>query len=122
MKSRWLGIVVAMVVLLGGDLALADKWYGTAPFCDGECPSGWKQIKSNDCCGSSKPKGCGSCCWTGDKVLCRPIPGDSCTGTLQTKTKCKGIFEYCYDGYHNLQGNWVTCNSYLCGGCIGWDW
>ncbi len=39
-------------------------WFGTAPFCSGECPSGWTQQSTSN-------RGDGSRCWTGQKVLCK---------------------------------------------------
>jgi len=41
-----------------------QKWYGTAPFCRGKCPRGWKKLKSSK-------RGSGKRCATGRKVLCR---------------------------------------------------
>lgn len=40
-------------------------WYGTAPFCAGECPEGWKAIAYDS-------TGDGAACWTGMKVFCCP--------------------------------------------------
>lgn len=39
------------------------QWKGTAPFCDGQCDSGWR-LQAWDRCGD------GLCCKTGQKVLC----------------------------------------------------
>ncbi|KAF5544861.1 hypothetical protein FNAPI_9300 [Fusarium napiforme] len=39
------------------------RWEGTAPYCDGECESGWSERGRSQC-------GDGSCCWTGSKALC----------------------------------------------------
>ena len=39
------------------------EWFGTATFCEGECPKGWKEMlrsKSGD----------GKQCWTGSKAYC----------------------------------------------------
>ncbi|KAK3387763.1 hypothetical protein B0H63DRAFT_470873 [Podospora didyma] len=56
-----------------------QKWFGTAPFCRGSCPSEWHQIRrasSGGQCDRSKKGVCISCsgfgssCWTGSKVLC----------------------------------------------------
>ncbi|KAF9562947.1 hypothetical protein CPC08DRAFT_344134 [Agrocybe pediades] len=38
-------------------------WYGTAPFCNGQCPSGQTLLAWNGCAN-------GACCTTGLKVLC----------------------------------------------------
>jgi hypothetical protein len=40
-------------------------WDGTAPFCEGRCPVGYKVVQMSEC-------GDGRCCWTGWKVLCCP--------------------------------------------------
>jgi hypothetical protein len=40
-------------------------WYGTAPFCKGKCPKGWKKKKSSK-------KGDGKPCATGKKFYCCP--------------------------------------------------
>ncbi|KAJ7711456.1 hypothetical protein B0H16DRAFT_1546163 [Mycena metata] len=40
------------------------QWYGSAPFCGGECPSGKYQV------GASDDAGDGSTCATGCKVFC----------------------------------------------------
>ncbi|KAJ7022344.1 hypothetical protein C8F04DRAFT_1138236 [Mycena alexandri] len=44
------------------------QWYGTAPFCSGECPSGKYQV------GASDDAGDGSTCGTGCKVFCCDSP------------------------------------------------
>lgn len=40
------------------------RWYGTAPFCSGSCPSGWTYV-------SRSKSGDGARCWTGWKHYCR---------------------------------------------------
>lgn len=45
------------------------SWYGTAPFCDGECPTDWDEIKRSTC--EMEGEGCGRSCWTGSKACCR---------------------------------------------------
>ncbi|KAI0657376.1 hypothetical protein C8Q70DRAFT_285725 [Cubamyces menziesii] len=42
-------------------------WYGTSPFCAGECPQGFVQD------GEPSSHGSGFPCWTGTKVLCCPL-------------------------------------------------
>ncbi|KAK6540590.1 hypothetical protein TWF694_009379 [Orbilia ellipsospora] len=58
----------------------SQLWQGTAPFCSGECPSGFTQVRSAGTgseCDVSTPDRIISChgfsshsCWTGSKVLC----------------------------------------------------
>lgn len=47
-------------------------WKGSSPFCvSGDaCPYGFSLICKHAC-------GDGKCCWTGNKSLCCPIPGES---------------------------------------------
>lgn len=57
-----------------------QKWQGTAPFCDGSCPSGWHQIRragSGGGCDRSRKGVCVKClepfgnsCFLGTKALC----------------------------------------------------
>jgi hypothetical protein len=42
-------------------------WFGRAPFCDGECPTGWTL------CETSRTSA-GHECWTGNKVRCANLP------------------------------------------------
>ena len=52
------------------------KWFGTAPFCRGKCPSGWTFIKSSK-------KGNGAKCWTGRKHYCyRKTMKNQCTSAI----------------------------------------
>ena len=39
-------------------------WYGTAPYCDGRCPSDETELQRDS-------KGDGEACTTGTKVLCK---------------------------------------------------
>ncbi|KAF3935984.1 hypothetical protein ABW20_dc0103647 [Dactylellina cionopaga] len=58
-----------------------QEWFGTAPLCDGACPSGWTEIRTNakadSCEKTSYTKVIQSCemlsdnsCWKGVKALC----------------------------------------------------
>ncbi|KAF5578342.1 hypothetical protein FPCIR_11592 [Fusarium pseudocircinatum] len=38
-------------------------WSGTAPYCDGECGDGEREVGRSQC-------GDGACCWTGSKAMC----------------------------------------------------
>lgn len=52
------------------------KWFGTAPFCRGKCPSGWTFIKSDK-------RGDGAKCWTGRKHYCyKKTTKNSCTSAI----------------------------------------
>ena len=52
------------------------KWFGTAPFCNGKCPSGWTFLKSSK-------RGDGAKCWTGRKHYCyRKTTKNSCTSAI----------------------------------------
>lgn len=42
------------------------KWFGTAPFCNGRCPSGWTYVKRSK-------SGDGARCWTGWKRQCKKV-------------------------------------------------
>ena len=46
--------------------ATVYKWFGTAPFCDGECPSGWTYVKRSKTGGGAR-------CWTGWKRQCKKV-------------------------------------------------
>ncbi|PPQ87317.1 hypothetical protein CVT25_002067 [Psilocybe cyanescens] len=46
-----------------GQAAAGCYWDGSAPFCDGACPSGYREENRGSC-------GDGACCWTGTKALC----------------------------------------------------
>ncbi|EJP62340.1 bacteriodes thetaiotaomicron symbiotic chitinase [Beauveria bassiana ARSEF 2860] len=41
----------------------ACYWEGSAPFCEGRCKPGWRQIGRDKC-------GDGKCCWRGTKAHC----------------------------------------------------
>ena len=59
-------------------------WFGTAPFCGGECPDGWKE-KERDKSGKNKI-GFGNKCWSGTKKLCC-VPRNKYGG--ETFSDCK---------------------------------
>ena len=50
---REIGVLKLLVGLLvignGFQIAKADIWRGTAPFCDGECLSGEQEVARSDC-------------------------------------------------------------------------
>ena len=54
------------------------KWFGTAWFCEGACPGGWKELKDgwrkngqgNRMMKWRNKYGDGRTCWTGSKVYC----------------------------------------------------
>ena len=57
-KARFPDWQVEKAISEGG-----GSWFGTAPKCEGDCPSGWTY------CETSKT-GDGGECWTGNKVRC----------------------------------------------------
>jgi hypothetical protein len=88
-----------------------DTWRGTAPFCDGSCNAGERQIGVSSC-------GDGACCWSGHKVLCANSQ-PSCHGQ-ETQTSCYGIVMVCDNGYYVAPTqNWQSCDTYACGACLG---
>ncbi|KAJ9429818.1 hypothetical protein BFJ63_vAg11990 [Fusarium oxysporum f. sp. narcissi] len=77
---------------IGRVLACSPGWYGTAPFCDGECPTGMRQTRSDDC-------GDGHCCATGHKVYCECIDNPGCAAFWSgTAPFCDP--ESCPSGWH----------------------
>jgi len=60
---------------------ITEQWFGTAPFCNGQCPDGWAEIRSASTGSSCDPSQKGLCidcvgassnsCVFGSKVLCR---------------------------------------------------
>jgi len=118
--ARIWAFLCGLMVLLDPSPAVADDWYGTAPFCGGFCPTGWQDIRHSTCCGVVDP-GCGACCWTGSKALCRSPsnPPPQCV-PRQTKVKCYVFVLICEDGYYSQPSVYVTCNTYACGICFGW--
>jgi len=60
---------------------ITEQWFGTAPFCNGQCPEGWSQIRSASTANSCDPSQQGICincvgtssnsCVIGSKVLCK---------------------------------------------------
>ncbi|KAG1141979.1 hypothetical protein G6F37_007867 [Rhizopus arrhizus] len=73
MKSA---ILVLLFVLTFLKLVNAKcEWFGTAPWCRGECPAGWKYIDSGTYAnhyadGTESPYGFGEECMIGKKVYC----------------------------------------------------
>lgn len=103
--------IITIIILFSTiSVVQADTWYGTAPFCNGQCPAGQTQI-------ATSPTGNGARCWTGQKVLCRD-PQPLCT-PRQTNATCWGVVLMCNDGFNELGGNWVSCSTYACGLCFG---
>lgn len=98
----WCVALVAAVGLAAGP-ALADTWRGTAPFCEGSCLPGEKQIATSNC-------GDGACCWTGHKALCRNS-SPTCK-PKPIKATCYLFVLVCDNG----------CSSWACGACIFGSW
>lgn len=106
-------VIFTGMILLAMSVVRADTWYGTAPFCDGQCPPGQQQIATSNC-------GDGACCWTGQKVLCRNS-SPTCQAA-QTNTSCYGIILVCDNGYYDYRSVWHSCSKYACGICLGFWW
>ncbi|EPS39482.1 hypothetical protein H072_6629 [Dactylellina haptotyla CBS 200.50] len=77
-------ILAAATLLLPAVLAqhqCIQEWQGTAPFCNGKCLYGYREVGRAKVAGSCSPNtaekeilGCQNTsknvCWTGNKVLC----------------------------------------------------
>jgi hypothetical protein len=112
--NSWVKAVIFVGMILSTiSTVRADTWYGTAPFCDGQCPPGQTQIATSNC-------GDGACCWTGHKVLCRNS-NPTCQA-LQTNTACYGIILVCDNGSYDYRMVWTSCSKYVCGLCFGFSW
>jgi hypothetical protein len=107
-------LVLLSMSIFGSIAALpvrAQTWRGTAPFCDGKCNSGERQIGVSNC-------GDGACCWTGHKALCGNS-SPTCQA-LETQTSCYGVVEICDNGSYEVPTqNWKSCDKYACGFCVG---
>jgi hypothetical protein len=115
MKSWFARVTVIAFIALAATAAHADIWRGTAPFCDGQCRAGEREIRRSDC-------GDGACCVTGSKVLC-DNDGPTCT-PRQTRTSCAGVVMICDKGFFELgpePPRWISCSKFACGLCFGFD-
>jgi len=107
----WLArVMVIAFIALAATAAQADTWRGTAPFCEGQCRAGERQVRTSDC-------GNGACCVTGHKVLCT-TDAPLCT-PRQTRTSCSWFLLMCDDGLFDSANRWVSCSKYVCGACVG---
>ncbi|CAF0831283.1 unnamed protein product [Rotaria sordida] len=65
MKSKATFVIVLIVIMAMVSLCEGTcKWYGTTPYCEGTCPSGYYRSAATQCSGYSPG------CWTGSKVCC----------------------------------------------------
>jgi hypothetical protein len=104
---------VSILGSFAASFARADTWRGTAPFCDGTCNAGERQIGSSSC-------GDGACCWTGHKALC--ANNSPTCQSQETKTSCYGVVMVCDNGfYESPTQNWHSCDTYACGACFGFS-
>ena len=115
--ARWRALRLTMMAVLAtaAGAVYADTWRGTAPFCNGECNPGERQVATSNC-------GDGACCWSGHKVLC--TNSQPTCAAVQTNTACYGVILICDNG-HYVGGNnpsWVSCSKYACGACFGFSW
>lgn len=72
MKSALVFLVFLLNVIY---VSAKCEWFGTAPFCEGECPSGWKLFSERKASnkypdGTESATGFGASCYTGTKALC----------------------------------------------------
>lgn len=105
--------VTAFLMLSGMPNAQADYWDGRAPFCNGNCSGGSRQIGSSKC-------GDGACCWTGHKALCSS--GTAACLVKETNSECFGVVEVCDNGSYSAPNNvWHSCDKYVCGACFGFS-
>jgi hypothetical protein len=114
-----IALAATVIVVVAAAAADAQVWRGTAPFCDGSCLPGEREI------GRSK-SGDGGACVTGSKVLCEGRNTPACHA-LQTNVECRGVVLLCDNGFYtqtSSQPSWHSCARYACGGCFGWwsDW
>ena len=99
-KAWMKAIMVAVIVsLAAAPFAQADTWRGTAPFCEGKCLPGEKQVATSSC-------GDGACCWTGHKALCHNT-APTCK-PKPVKATCAVFFLICDNG----------CSTFVCGACF----
>lgn len=100
--------------------ANAQVWRGTAPFCEGKCLAGEREIARSS-------SGDGSKCITGSKALCQGLNTPAACRPLQTNVECKGVVMICDNGFYSQRTNspeWHSCAKYACGACLGFwsDW
>jgi hypothetical protein len=109
---RYMVVIGAAVsASMGWSSLSANTWRGTAPFCDGSCNPGERQIGVSSC-------GDGACCLTGHKVLCANN-SQGCQA-LETLTSCYGVVMVCDNGHYVAPTqNWQSCDKYACGACLG---
>lgn len=107
---QWILVGVAAGLLLMAQPSMADVWRGTAPFCEGECLTGERQLQVSDW-------GDGGYCVTGHKVLCSNA-SPTCPIT-QTNAECYGVVKICENGSPDQTGHFRACTSYACGMCFG---
>jgi hypothetical protein len=66
-RCVFIGLALVVVGLLSStDDAMAAeecRWFGTRPFCDGQCPGGWRYTGKRESCTSGSRRYC-----------CRPVP------------------------------------------------
>ncbi len=103
----------AVIVSTGWSSLFANTWRGTAPFCEGSCNPGERQVGVSNC-------GDGACCWTGHKVLCANN-SQECQ-VSETQTSCYGVVMVCDNGHFEAPTqNWHSCDKYACGACFGFS-
>ncbi len=116
MKALYRYIIVigsAVSVSMGWSPLFADTWRGTAPFCDGSCNAGERQVGVSSC-------GDGGCCWSGHKALCANS-SPTCQAQ-ETQTSCYGVVMVCDNGHFVAPTqNWQSCDKYACGACLGFS-
>jgi hypothetical protein len=109
--------VIALALPSGAN---SQVWRGTAPFCEGKCLAGERELARSS-------SGDGSRCITGSKALCQGANTPAACRPLQSNTECKGVVMICDNGYYTQRTNvpeWHSCARYACGACLGFwsDW
>ena len=113
-------ILIGPVALLLSSGLLAQVWRGTAPFCEGRCLAGEREIARNS-------TGDGGRCITGSKALCQGRNTGAACQVLQSNVECKGVVMICDNGFYSQTTSvpqWHSCARYVCGACLGFwsDW
>ena len=113
-------VLIAPLFLVLPSASTAQVWRGTAPFCEGRCLAGEREIARNS-------TGDGGRCITGSKALCQGRNTAEACRPLQSNVECKGLVMICDNGFYTQNTSspqWHSCAKYVCGGCFGFwsDW
>ena len=112
-----IALVIALALPTGAN---SQVWRGTAPFCEGKCLAGERELARSS-------SGDGSRCITGSKALCQGANTPAACRPLQSNTECKGVVMICDNGYYTQRTNvpeWHSCAPGILVGLEGacsWD-